>query len=153
LTLRILTRKTKLGLLPIEEDICKILFTKKRAQHACRLFLNLLRAKGSLSRTDMSKFAWDLDRGNLEKGFSYSRTRFYTEVRRTLISTGLLSIEARFIDSSQIVELSPDRKRRRYEERRYVAVHQPISVHPPSGLNLPRLIWIVCSKWNKEFSR
>jgi hypothetical protein len=52
---------------------------------------------------------------------------------------------------SEGLELSPERKRRKSVVRKYVAVHQPITKRPPDGLNLPRLIWIVCEKWNREF--
>lgn len=150
MSLRILTRKSKMGLLPVEKDVCLLLFETKKAQHACRLFLNAVKVHRGLSRREMSRFAWDLDAGKLERGFRYSRSRFYRETRKTLISNGLLSLEARMMPSEGL-ELSPERKRRKSVVRKYVAVHQPITKRPPDGLNLPRLIWIVCEKWNREF--
>lgn len=34
---------------------------------------------------------------------------------------------------------------------KYVAFRQPISKRPPDGLNLVRLTWLICKKWNDEF--
>jgi len=148
LSLRILTRKSKMGLLPVEKDISKLLFEGKRAQHACRLFLNELKLHNGLTRHELSKFAFDLASGKL--GCMYSRSRFYSEIRRTLISTGLLSLEGRFVRCEDM-DLSPERKKCRLVVSKYVPVRQPIPKRPPDGLNLPRLIWIVCERWNRTF--
>jgi hypothetical protein len=136
-----------MGLLPVEEDITKMLFSSRKTQHACRLFLNVLKERGSLSRRDVHQFSLDLMHGKIEEGFTFSRSHFYREIRHTLIAMGLVSMEARFVDPPRM-ELSPERKRRREVELRYVPVRQPIPVRPPVGLNLPRLIWVVCQKWN-----
>ena len=150
MSLRILTRKSKMGLLPVEKDVCRLLFTSNRAQLACRLFLNEVKSHRGLSRHEMSKFATDLDEGKLQTVFTYSRTRFYREIRKTLISNGLLSLEARMVVNEEL-DLSPERRKRKSVVKKYVPVHQPITKRPPDGLNLPRLIWIVCEKWNREF--
>jgi len=34
---------------------------------------------------------------------------------------------------------------------KYVLVRQPIPKRPPDGLNLPRLMWTICKRWNDEF--
>jgi hypothetical protein len=34
---------------------------------------------------------------------------------------------------------------------KYVPVRQFIPKRPPDGLNLPRLMWTICKKWNDEF--
>ena len=148
MSLRILSRKSKLNLLPVEKDVCKLLFERQRAQRSCRMLLDEIKRHGGLSRSEMSSFAWKLDRGDF--GFSYARRSFYREVRKTLISAGLLSFEARFVDPPSL-ELSPECSKVRTVVRKYVPVHQPINQRPPDGLNLPRLIWVVCRRWNSEF--
>lgn len=150
MSLRILSRKTKASLLPVEKDVCKLLFESVRAQRACRMLLDEIKRRHGLSRSEFSSFAWKLDRG--VDGFSYSRRAFYRQVRRSLISLGLVSFEVRFVDVDGL-ELSVKRRKILGAVRKYVPVHQPISKRPPDGLNLPRLIWIVCRRWNQEFFR
>jgi hypothetical protein len=143
--LRILTRKIKMELISEQQDVCELIFTQKRAQHACRLFLEQLKAKRGVTRTEMSKFAWDLQHGQIEKGFKYSRRSFYTQIRRTLYTLGLIGIEQRLVpaqDWNIIYEKVKDK---------YVPIRQPISKRPPDGVNLPRLTWIICKAWNDEF--
>jgi hypothetical protein len=148
--LRVLTRKAKMELISAEGDICSMLFPQERAQHACRLFLEHLKRRGGLTRSELSQFTWDLQDGKIEKGFRYSRTRFYTNIRKALLTLGLIGIEQRFIDSPE-QDLVPERGRHRDVVEKYVPVRQPIPKRPPDGLNLPRLMWIICKCWNDEF--
>jgi len=148
--LRVLTRKAKMELISAEGDICSMLFPQKKAQHACRLFLEHLKRRGGLTRSELSMFAWDLQNGKIEKGFRYSRTRFYTNIRKTLLTLGLIAIEQRFIGISE-QHLAPERHRHRDIVEQYVPVRQPIPKRPPDGLNLPRLIWTIRNRWNDEF--
>jgi len=99
----------------------------------------------------MSLFAWKLNRGELS--IKYSRTRFYMQIRHTLLTLGLVGIQQRFIDSFELdkEELSPERKHHKKVVDKYVPVRQPVPKHPPEGLNLVRLTWILCTKWNSEF--
>jgi hypothetical protein len=150
MSLRILTRKTKVQLFSVDQDVSELLFSQKRAQHACRLFLEFLKEHHGLTRAELNRFSWDLQAGNIEKGFGYSRTRFYVQIRRTLLTLGLVAIEQRFIDSSQ-QDLMPERRYYRQVVEKYVAVRQPIPKRPPDGLNLPRLMWNLCKVWNDEF--
>lgn len=96
MNLRVLTRKTKIELISSEQDICELLFAQKRTQHACRLFLNYLKGRSGLTRTELSRFAWDLDAGKIEEGFRYRRTSFYRQIRCVLLTLGLVAIEQRF---------------------------------------------------------
>jgi hypothetical protein len=137
-------------LISSEADICSLLFAQKRAQHACRLFLNFLKEHNGCTRSGLNRFSWDLQAGRIEKGFRYSRTRFYVQIRRTLLTLGLIAIEQRFVgDSAQ--DLRPERRFHRDVVDKYVAVRQPIPKRPPDGLNLPRLVWNICRAWNDEF--
>jgi len=47
--------------------------------------------------------------------------------------------------------LAPERVRRRDVVEKYVPVRQPIPKRPPDGLNLPKLMWTICKRWNDEF--
>jgi len=38
-----------------------------------------------------------------------------------------------------------------WDRDKYVPVRQPIAKRAPDGLNLVRLTWIICRKWNSEF--
>jgi hypothetical protein len=137
-------------LISAEGDICSMLFVGKKAQHACRLFLKHLKEQGGLTRSELSMFAWDLQAGKIEKGFRYSRTRFYTNIRKILLTLGLIAIEQRFIEASEH-DLAPEHHRHRDVIEKYVPVRQPIPKRPPDGLNLPRLMWTICKRWNNEF--
>jgi hypothetical protein len=148
--LRVLTRKAKMELISAEGDICSMLFPQKRAQHACRLFLGHLKRRGGLTRRELSQFAWDLQAGKIEKGFHYSRTRFYTNIRKILLTLGLIAIEQRFVEAPE-QDLAPERRRHEDIVEKYVPVRQPIPKRPPNGLNLPRLMWTICKRWNDEF--
>ena len=96
MSLRVLTRKTKMSLIPSEEDICKLLFTRRKQQRACRLLLDWFKECGACTRSELSKFAWDLEAGKIEKGFKYRRTSFYRQIRKPLLTLGLITIEQRF---------------------------------------------------------
>jgi hypothetical protein len=138
-------------LISSEADVCSLLFAQKRTQYACRLFLNLLKEHNGCTRSELNRFSWDLEAGRIEKGFRYSRTRFYMQVRRTLLTLGLVAIEQRFIGSSG-QDLAPERRFHRDVVEKYVPMRQPIPKRPPDGLNLPRLAWNICKAWNDEFS-
>ena len=152
MSLRVLTRKTKMELISSEDDICQLLFAQKKTQRACKLFLNHLKQRGGLTRSELSKFAWDMHNGKIKEGFSFQRSTFYRRVRRTLMTLGLIAIEQRFVDLGE-PGLLPERVKRRDVVDKYVAVRQPISKRPPDGVNLVRLMWIICEKWNREFRR
>jgi hypothetical protein len=145
--LRVLTKNVRVNLVDGLEsgDIYTLLFGEARAKHACKLFLEEFKKHGGLTREELSCFAWRLDRGEVEKGFSYSRKCFYRYVRRTLLTLGLIAIEQRLVGKSDF-----DLVHERLKEK-YVPVRQPISKRPPDGLNLVRLMWVLCKKWNSEF--
>jgi len=145
MSLRVLTRKAKMELISAEGDICSLLFPRERAQHACRLFLGHLKGRGGFTRRELSRFAWSLQAGKIDKGFKYRRTSFYRQIRKPLLTLGLITIEQRFGEKQDF-----DVKSFVVREK-YVLVRQPIPKRPPDGLNLPRLMWTICKRWNDEF--
>jgi len=58
--------------------------------------MSLLKQHATLTRSELSKFAWDLDAGKVERGFRYRRTSFYSQIRRVLLTLGMIAIEQRF---------------------------------------------------------
>ena len=148
-----LGRKVRMEILNQDGDVCELLFNHKRSQRACRLLLNELKAKDGLTRKEFSRFAFRLANGEVEAGFYFTRRSFYAQVRRVLLTIGLLGIQQRPVEVGE-VDLSPERRqgvKRGGIVDKYVAVRQPIARRPPDGLNLVRLTWIICRKWNKEF--
>ena len=143
--LRVLTRKAKMQLIPSEEDICELLFTHNKTQRACRLFLDWFKQRGACTRSELSRFAWDLEAGKIERGFKYRRTSFYRQIRKPLLTLGLIGIQQRFEEKETFGGKSF------VTVEKYAPVHQPIPKRPPDGLNLPRLMWIICKRWNDEF--
>jgi hypothetical protein len=150
MSLRVLSRKTKMQLMSTQDDVCQLLFAQKKTQIACRLFLKHLKQHGDLTRVEFSKFVHDLHDGKIQKGFHFERSVFYRTIRKTLINLGLITIEQRFVDLGE-ADLSPERVKRRDVVNKYVAVRQPIGKRPPDGVNLVRLTWIIAKRWNDEF--
>ncbi len=151
MSLRTVGRKVKMDILQQDGDIGEMLFNNRRAQHACKLFLKALKEKNGLTRSEFNKFAKDLKAGKVEAGFHYSRTRFYVQVRRTLLTLGLIGIQQRPADVRS-GDFEPERRRNSSGlVDKYVAIRQPIAKRPPDGLNFVRLTWIICDKWNSEF--
>jgi hypothetical protein len=134
-----------MSLIPSEEDICKLLFTRRKQQRACRLFLNWFKQHGACTRSELSQFAWDLQAGKITPGFTYRRTSFYRQIRRTLLTLGLIGIQQRFEEKETF------EGKTFIMVEKYAPVHQPIPKRPPDGLNLMRLMWIICKRWNDEF--
>ncbi len=114
-------------------------------------FLEELKTKRGLTRTEFQAFANNLSKGKIEEDFKYSRTRFYVQIRRTLLTLGLIGIQQR-ISNAQIEDFEPEKHRASHRVvDKYVPIRQPIAERAPDGLNLVRLTWIICEKWNKEF--
>ncbi|MDI6905297.1 MAG: hypothetical protein QMD13_07415 [Candidatus Bathyarchaeia archaeon] len=80
-----------------------------------------------------------------EEGFRYRQTSFYRQIRRVLLTLGLIAVEQRF-ETKRDFDLTSFVVR-----EKYVPVRQPIPKRPPDGLNLPRLMWTICKRGNVEF--
>ncbi|MEM3703339.1 MAG: hypothetical protein QXX79_02810 [Candidatus Bathyarchaeia archaeon] len=75
---------------------------------------------GMCNRSELSQFTWDLQAGKIEKGFRYRRTSFYRQIRKPLLTLGLITIEQRFGEKQDF-----DVKSFVVQEK-YVLVRQPI---------------------------
>jgi hypothetical protein len=130
-----IARKTRLGALSAEQDICKLLFAYSKTQVACRLFIVWLKAhRGRVSPKQVSQFSRDLQEGRIREGFAYSRVNFYRTVFRRLVELGFIT---RFY--------------MRREGWLYRVQDQPIPRKPPGGRNFWNLAWQICQKWNHEW--
>ena len=142
-----MARKSKMELLNPDGDTASLLFSHSRTQHACRLLVEEIRVRNGLTRSEFNKWTWALDKGEVEEGFRFSRTQFYAQVRRVLLTLGLVGIERRVVQKEDF-ELKSD-----VVKEKYILVWQPITQRPPDGVNLPRLCWVICNKWNMKLSK
>ena len=121
-------------LLSREPDILALLFRSPKARHAARLFLDWLRQNGSkASVEEFRRFVKSLEAGKVEKGFSYSQTRFYKVVIGALRGGGLLG---RVKSRGQIL---------------YVPLEHMTPDRNPSPGTFYGLAWLVAQKWNQEW--
>lgn len=134
-----LVKKARREVLSEKADICGLLFSHAKTQHACRLFLEFLKkCPQGRTRAELSHFARNLQTGRIEEGFRYRRSTFYRTIHRRLLQLGFLGLELRF---------DPERGSR----YKYVPLRQPIPKRGPNGWSFARLTWVVCKRWNEEF--
>lgn len=144
--LRSITRATKLELFHSDEDFVSFLFVDRKTQLAARLFLKELKHRNGLTRAELSHFVGDLQHGKIEKGFTFSRSAFYTTIRRILLLVGLITIEQRAVNVSGEWSGSYGTVK-----EKYVPVIQPITRKPPDGVTFMRFAWILSKQWNNYF--
>lgn len=122
-----------------EKDICRVIFSREKAAKACGFFIEWLKTSGGeASRAQVSKFAHELGKGNIENGFTYRRQNVYKTILRRLIGLGFISLQ-------------PCWEEGRYVHK-YAPVYQPIPKRAPlGGQSFWRLAWEVAKKWNTEF--
>ena len=134
-----LVKKARREFLSEKTDICELLFSHAKTQHACRLFLQWLKkCPQGRTRRELSQFAHALQAGLIEKGFTYRRNGFYSIIYRRLLDLGFLGLETRWDDSKG-------------STYKYVPVRQPIPKRGPDGWSFAKLSWILCKRWNEEF--
>ena len=125
-------------------DVCKIVFQRKKAQVACRLFLNWLKSRRGhwASKSAIREFSISLQKGLIwqNKRFTYSQRNFYLVILRNLIRIGLLM-----------------RNKPRTDERTgkmlfgYGPTEMFIPKEPPKGSGFYRICWYIAKYWAKEF--
>jgi len=131
--------KARREILSEKTDICELLFSHAKTQHACRLFLQWLKkCPQGYSRRELSQFTRNLQAGLIEKRFTYRRSSFYRIIYRRLLDLGFLGLEPRWDNSKG-------------STYKYAAVRQPIAKRGPDGWSFARLSWMLCKRWNEEF--
>ena len=138
-----IARKSRMLTIPEETDICVLLFKRPKTVKAARLFLDWLKTTGGpypgATRSEVSQFGRDLQAGLIDPEFTYGRKAFYATILRRLVDLGFIGLRYR----------GRDRKGRSIEK--YVPIHQPITLRPPSRKNFWNICWHICKKWNDEF--
>lgn len=133
-------KKARREVLSEKGDLCGLFFSRSTTQHACRLFIRwMLKAPYGRTRQELSQFARDLEAGQIEKGFTYLRSSFYTLIRKRLLELGFLGLALRPKDHGHVYK--------------YVLIPQPVPKRGPDGWSFTRLSWILCDRWNKQISR
>jgi hypothetical protein len=117
-----------------EEPFTAWLFFRKDSQRAADALLDELRAKGRLTKKEMSQFAWKLEAGDL--GFRFSKVNFYKKVLRTFLDLGFVKIETVYGgEEEKTLEA-------------YLPVLQLIPTRPPSNPSFWFVTYDVCRWWN-----
>jgi hypothetical protein len=119
-------------------DVYGFLFRCSRTRHAAKLLLEwLIRKGGYATPSELSGFAWKLQRGLAEKGFKYRRSSLYRTVLRRLLDFG-------FINQQQIYDAKSGKV-----VQAYVLIKQPIPKRPPlGGKSFWKLAWHISRSWN-----
>ncbi|MEM3699915.1 MAG: hypothetical protein QXL57_03500 [Candidatus Bathyarchaeia archaeon] len=119
-------------------DVFRLLFRNRKTVYASRLLFNWMLKRGGYAKsTQLSRFAWKLQKGQAEKGFSYRRSSLYRTVLRRLLDFG-------FISQQQIC----DRETGKIVQA-YVLIKQPIPKRAPlGGVSFWKLAWQICDQWN-----
>jgi hypothetical protein len=119
-------------------DVFEFLFRCSRTRHAAKLLVEwLIRKGGYATPSELSGFAWRLQKGLVDKNFRYRRSSLYKTVLRRLLTFG-------FINQQQIFDAKSGRV-----VQAYVLIKQPIPKRPPlGGKSFWKLAWSICCEWN-----
>jgi hypothetical protein len=119
-------------------DVFEFLFRCSRTRHAAKILLEWLISRGGYATpSELSGFAWKLQKGLAEKGFKYRRPSLYRTVLRRLLTFG-------FISQQQIYDVRSGRV-----VQAYVLIRQFIPKRPPlGGKSFWKLAWQISRSWN-----
>ncbi|MEM1589923.1 MAG: hypothetical protein QW175_05850 [Candidatus Bathyarchaeia archaeon] len=130
---------------PISEngEVFRLLFRNHKTVHASRLLFKWMLDRGGYATPkQLSSFAWKLQRGVAEKGFSYRRSSLYRTVLRRLLDFG-------FVNQQQIYDKETGKI-----VQAYVLVKQPIPKRAPlGGVSFWKLAWHICKAWNEHLEK
>jgi hypothetical protein len=119
-------------------DVFELLYRCGRTRHAAKLLVEWLISKGGYATpSELSGFAWKLQKGLAKRGFTYRRSSLYRTVLRRLLTFG-------FINQQQIYDARSGRV-----VQAYVLIKQPIPKRPPlGGKSFWKLAWQISREWN-----
>ena len=119
-------------------DVFEFLFRCSRTRHATKLLVEwLIRKGGYATPSELSNFAWQLQKGLVDKNSRYRRSSLYKTVLRRLLTFG-------FINQQQIYDVRSGRV-----VQAYVLIKQPIPKRPPlGGKSFWKLAWQISREWN-----
>jgi hypothetical protein len=119
-------------------DVFELLYRCSRTRHAAKLLVEWLIKKGGYATpSELSSFAWRLQKGLAEKDFKYRRSSLYRTVLRRLLDFG-------FINQQQVYDAKSGRV-----VQAYVLIKQLIPKRPPlGGKSFWKLAWQISRSWN-----
>jgi hypothetical protein len=119
-------------------DVFELLYRCDKTREAAKLLLEwLIRKGGYATPSELSGFAWKLQKGLAEKGFKYRRSSLYRTVFRRLLDFG-------FVNQQQIYDVKSGKV-----VQAYVLIKQPIPKRPPlGGKSFWKLAWQISHAWN-----
>jgi len=119
-------------------DVFELLYRCGRTRHAAKLLVEWFISRGGYAKpSELSSFAWRLQKGLAEKGFTYRRSSLYRTVLRRQLTFG-------FINQQQIYDARSGRV-----VQAYVLIKQPIPKRPPlGGKSFWKLAWQISHVWN-----
>jgi hypothetical protein len=119
-------------------DVFEFLYRCGRTRHAAKLLVEWLIRKGGYAKpSELSGFAWKLQKGLVDKNFRYTRGNLYRTILRRLLTFG-------FINQQQIYNAKSGRV-----VQAYVLIKQPIPKRPPlGGKSFWKLAWQISRSWN-----
>jgi hypothetical protein len=119
-------------------DVFEFLFRCGRTRHAAKILVEwLIRKGGYATPSQVSDFAWKLQKGLAEKDFKYRRSSLYRTVLKRLLTFG-------FINQQQVYDARSGKV-----VQAYVLIKQPIPKRPPlGGKSFWKLAWQISHAWN-----
>jgi hypothetical protein len=119
-------------------EVFELLYRCGRTRHAAKILVEwLIRKGGYATPSELSSFAWKLQKGLAEKAFKYRRSSIYRTVLRRLLDFG-------FINQQQIYDAKSGRV-----VQAYVLIKQPIPKRLPlGGKSFWKLAWQISRSWN-----
>jgi hypothetical protein len=119
-------------------DVFELLYRCDKTRHAAKILVKWLISRGEYATpSELSSFAWRLQKGLAEKGFKYRRSSLYRTVLRRLLTFG-------FINQQQIYDARSGRI-----VQAYVLIKQPIPKRPQlGGKSFWKLAWHISRAWN-----
>jgi hypothetical protein len=119
-------------------DVFEFLYRCSRTRHAAKLLVEwLIRKGGYAAPSELSSFAWRMQKGLVNKNFRYTRGNLYRTILRRLLTFG-------FINQQQVYDAKSGRV-----VQAYVLIKQPIPKRPPlGGKSFWKLAWQISHAWN-----
>jgi hypothetical protein len=119
-------------------DVFELLYRCSRTRHAAKLLVEWLISRGGYAApSELSGFAWRMQKGLVDKNFRYRRSSLYRTVLSRLLDFG-------FINQQQVYDVRSGRV-----VQAYVLIKQPIPKRPPlGGKSFWKLAWSICCEWN-----
>jgi hypothetical protein len=119
-------------------DVFELLFRCDKTRHAAKILVEWFISRGGYETpSELSGFAWRMQKGLAERGFTYRRSSLYRTVLKRLLTFG-------FINQQQIYDAKSGRV-----VQAYVLIKQPIPKRSPlGGKSFWKLAWQISRSWN-----